>query len=55
MNAQYELGQIYEQGIGTRVDYTKALRWYHKAAKQGDQNSLYRIEKLNKQMREKHS
>lgn len=32
--AQYYVGQIYEQGLGTDPDYAKAAFWYEKAAAQ---------------------
>ena len=32
--AQYFLGEMYEQGIGVRVDYAQALEYYRKSAEQ---------------------
>lgn len=35
--AQCLLGNIYQLGLGSvEVDSTKAIRWYHRAAKQGN-------------------
>ncbi len=31
------LGDLYEEGIGTDQDYSKALYWHQKAAEQDDQ------------------
>ena len=35
-NAQYNLGQRYEQGNGVVQHYKEAVKWYRKAAEQGD-------------------
>jgi len=34
--AQYYLGEMHEQGLGTRQDADEAFKWYAKAADQGD-------------------
>lgn len=34
-NAQYYLGEMYEQGLGTEVNLEEAFKWYSKAAEQG--------------------
>ncbi len=34
--AQYYLGEMHEQGLGTRRDVDEAFKWYAKAAEQGD-------------------
>ena len=34
-DAQYSLGNIYQQGLGVDVSYIKAAFWYKKAADQG--------------------
>ncbi len=36
INAQYNLGIMYYEGIGVRQNYSEAIKWYEKAAKQGD-------------------
>lgn len=36
VGAQYWLGYLYEQGIGTRADVAQAKKWYAKAAQQGN-------------------
>lgn len=33
-NAQYNLGVLYDEGLGVDQDYDKALKWYRKAAAQ---------------------
>ena len=43
MEAQSNLGFMYDTGNGVKKDYKKALYWYEKAAEQGDafaQNNL---------------
>jgi TPR repeat protein len=34
--AQYYLGEMYEQGLGTAQNFDVAFKWYAKAAEQGD-------------------
>ena len=34
--AQYFLGEMYEQGLGTKQDTAEAFKWYNKAAQSGD-------------------
>jgi hypothetical protein len=34
--AQYFLGEMHEQGLGTKQDVEEAFKWYAKAAEQGD-------------------
>ncbi len=43
---QYHLGRCYEFGIGTEVDYGKAMEWYRKASDNGDRDSEYHISVL---------
>ena len=41
--AQYNLGVMYDNGLGVPQDYIEAVNWYRKAAEQGDaeaQNNL---------------
>jgi len=35
-HAQYYLGEMYEQGLGTSQNIDEAFKWYAKAAKKGD-------------------
>lgn len=35
VEAQYNIGQIYEKGLGTEPDYESAALWYRRAAEQG--------------------
>lgn len=34
--AQYYLGEMHEQGLGTKQDVDEAFKWYNKAAEKGD-------------------
>ncbi|MBS1994266.1 MAG: sel1 repeat family protein [Cyanobacteria bacterium SZAS LIN-3] len=43
VDAQYELGMLYEKGMGVRTDSAKARSLYEKAAKQ---NHIQAIEKM---------
>lgn len=43
-HAQYSMGVGYEQGRMTKVDIEEALRWYHKAAAQGDVLAIQRLQ-----------
>jgi TPR repeat protein len=36
VRAQYFLGEMHEQGLGTKQDIEEAYKWYEKAAEQGD-------------------
>ena len=43
VDAQYNLGYMYDEGQGVPQDYKQAVKWYTKAAEQGDvraQNNL---------------
>jgi hypothetical protein len=40
---QYNLGQVYNQGLGVREDYTQAASWYRKAAEQGHPKAQYNL------------
>jgi TonB family protein len=42
-HAQFDLGRRYEKGTGVDADTNEALRWYEKAAAQGD---VFAIERL---------
>jgi len=44
--AQYELGRMYQHGIGVRTDLKEAISWYEKAAAQGDKKSEAIIEEI---------
>src|SRR5262249_21725796 len=39
--AMYRLGRMYDFGLGTAQDYTKARQWYEKAAEAGDADGNY--------------
>jgi len=36
IRAQYYLGEMHEQGLGTRQNLGEAFKWYEKAAEKGD-------------------
>jgi len=38
-NAQYELGMAYQCGSGVPQSFTEAIKWYKKAAAQGDERA----------------
>ena len=42
-DAQYNLGNMYENGYGTPQDYKQAVKWYTIAAKQGHKWSQYNL------------
>ena len=41
--AQYFLGEMHEQGLGTKQDADEAFKWYTKAAEQGDSLALRKL------------
>jgi len=43
--ALYSLGQMHEQGMGTKVDIDKAYTWYKNAASKGDVRAIYKMSK----------
>ncbi len=43
VEAQYNLGVMYETGWSVEVDNKKAVRWFHAAARQGDMNAQLRL------------
>ena len=42
-SAQYNLGQIYRQGLGVPEDYKTAEKWYILSAEQGDAKAQYNL------------
>jgi len=40
-NAQFNLGTMYENGLGIALNYNAALKWYRLAAEQGNANAQY--------------
>jgi TPR repeat protein len=41
--AQYNLGLMYDEGLGVAQDYREAVRWYQLAAQQGNANAQYNL------------
>jgi hypothetical protein len=41
--AQFNLGVLFENGLGVAQDYAEAARWYMKAAEQGDEQAQYNV------------
>ena len=41
--SNYYLGYMYENGIGTNIDYIKAYRYYKKASDSGNSKALYEL------------
>ena len=42
-NAQYNLGLMYANGEGTSQNYAKSIKWYKKAACNGDDGAQYNL------------
>ncbi len=42
-NAQYNLGLMYDNGQGVVQDYAEAVRWFRKAAEQGDAKAQFNV------------
>jgi TPR repeat protein len=42
-DAQYYVGEMYENGKGVKQNYAEALKWYEKAAEQGDDNAQFNL------------
>lgn len=42
-NAQFEIGSMYQDGLGVPQDYAQARAWYEKSAQQGDDRALWNI------------
>jgi len=49
--AQYDLGNMYDQGKGVPQNYGEARRWYRKAADQGYTNAQRALSALDRQQR----
>ena len=43
VNAQYNLGMMYDLGHGVEQDFIEAFKWYRLSAKQGDTTSQYNL------------
>ena len=43
VTAQFNLGVLFENGLGVAQDYAEAARWYMKAAEQGDEEAQYNV------------
>jgi TPR repeat protein len=43
IDSQFNLGLMYEQGIGVRKDEQAAIVWYRKAAEQGNSNAQFNL------------
>ena len=44
--AQNNLGYCYEKGYGVTKSITEAVKWYRKAAEQGNENAKTNLRKL---------
>ena len=44
--AQFNLGVFYENGYGVTKDYTEAVKWWRKAAEQGDAEAKIKLNDL---------
>jgi TPR repeat protein len=55
--AQYYLGEMYEQGLGTSQNLDEAFKWYTKAAQKGDslaKRKLAHRTEIEEDLRQKH-
>ncbi len=43
VDSQYDLGNMYSEGVGVDADMTKAMAWYEKAASQGYEKAQYKL------------
>lgn len=43
LEAQYNLGLMYEMGMGVKQDFYSAYKWYLKSAEQGQPKSQYNV------------
>ncbi|MCT8837399.1 sel1 repeat family protein, partial [Glaesserella parasuis] len=41
--AQFNLGLMYDNGLGVNQDYHQAFKWYQKAAEQGDAKAQFNL------------
>lgn len=41
--AQVQLGDAYDTGVGVKRDVAEAIKWYRKAAEQGDAEGQYSL------------
>jgi len=41
--AQYRLGWLFENGLGTQKNFTRAVKWYARAAAQGHASAQYNL------------
>ena len=46
MVAQYNLGFVYANGRGVAKDDVEAMKWYRKAAEQGNENAKSALRRL---------
>ena len=51
--AQYSVGEMYEQGMGTTKSMRKAYEWYHEAATKGDIRAKYKLKKEKQKYQKK--
>ncbi len=42
-DTQYNLGTLYENGLGVKQDNAEAVKWFPKAAEQGDANAQFNL------------
>lgn len=47
---QYDLGVCYEKGEGVPQDLKKAMRWYRKAAQQGEEPAIKALQRLQNEV-----
>lgn len=52
--AQYELGTLYEGGIGVKESEAEAIKWYEKALRKGYAKASFRLEAINYRKEQSH-
>ncbi|TDP48188.1 Sel1 repeat-containing protein [Zavarzinia compransoris] len=41
--SQFDIGALYDNGLGVIADAVEAARWYQRAARQGDQSAMFNL------------
>ena len=45
-HSQYQLGRMYEYGLGFKADPVEALKWYNSAARLGMRHAQYKLGRM---------
>lgn len=41
--SQFDVGALYDNGLGVAADQVEAARWYQRSARQGDQTAMFNL------------